>query len=602
MEYANMKKTMVLLTLLILITNSLYSGQPYLSQGFGAQAIVIDNANTIYAWGANSWGELGDNSLVNRGTPVLVDTNGVLAGKNITSVARGSYFTVALAEDNQLYAWGNNTYGQFGNNTSDGSSSVAVEVDMTGVLAGKTITAISAGAYHTVALDSDGKVYAWGHNSYGQLGNNSNEPSSVPIEVDMSGLLAGKTITAISAGQYFTLALDSNGKVYSWGRNNWGQLGINSQIDSNFPRSVVDTGVLSGKIITTLSAGEEYSLVLDSDGKAYSWGKNNYGQLGDFSSLTRKTPVNVFMYDMAMVPLDFIEIAAGRTHSTALSSNNRAYTWGQNNVGQLGTASISNYTKRAVAVDTSGVLLDKDIIGIASGSGYSLVMDSDYNFYAWGHNYYGQLGNNDIGTNSFVPVSVVNSDNTEFALPVTLTYFTAQTNNGLVELTWETATETNNARFVIYRDGVSIGSVDGAGTTTEPHHYSFVDNSVIPGVTYTYVLADIDLGNIETRYNDDAVTITIANDLIEADFVVNTAYPNPFNPITTINYQLPTASHININVYDTRGTQVETLKDCDQQAGTHTLSWNASSISSGIYLIHMTAGEFSHSQKVVLMK
>ncbi len=190
----------------------------------------------------------------------------------------------------------------------------------------------------------------------------------------------------------------------------------------------------------------------------------------------------------------------------------------------------------------------------------------------------------------------------EQALPITLTSFTATAVNGVVELAWETATETNNARFVIYRDGEAIGSVDGAGTTSEPHNYSYVDNSVVPGVTYTYVLADVDLGNNETRYDNDAVTITVANDLVEADFVVGAAYPNPFNPRTVIRLHYAVGSNTVINIYNTQGVLVDQLINGFIETGYHELTWNASGMPSGVYIVKMHAGEFVNSQKIVLMK
>jgi alpha-tubulin suppressor-like RCC1 family protein len=598
-----MKRTTVLLTLLTLIAVSLHAGQAFLAQGFSYNAITLTNDNLIYGWGGNTWGELGDNSIINKASPVLPDTSGVLSGKTIVKIARGSYFTVALDSDGNIYAWGNNTYGQFGNNTSDGSSTVAVATVMSGVLAGKTITDISAGTYHTVALDSDGKVYAWGHNTYGQLGNNSTDHSSIPVEVDTSIFLSGKTITAISAGQFFTLALDSDGIVYSWGRNNKGQLGINSTTDWHFPRLVDASGVLSGKIITKISAGEEHVLVLDSDGKAYSWGENSDGRCGDYSTLDRKFPVSVFMYNIELEGNHFTDISAGRTHSTALVSNGKVYSWGQNNQGQLGSVTEDPYSKFAVAVDTSGVLSGITITQIAAGAFFSMGMDSNGKLYTWGDNYYGELGNNDLGTDSFVPVSVVNSDNTEFALPITLSSFTATAVNGAVELAWETATETNNANFVIYRNDVSIASVAGAGTTTEPHSYSYVDDAVVPGVTYTYVLADVDYANEETKYEDDAVTVEIEGGALSVeDFVVGAAYPNPFNPTAVVPIELSRDAMVKASLYDLNGREVKALVNANFTAGTHDLRIDGAGLTTGLYLLQVVVDNVVDVQKIALMK
>jgi len=187
-------------------------------------------------------------------------------------------------------------------------------------------------------------------------------------------------------------------------------------------------------------------------------------------------------------------------------------------------------------------------------------------------------------------------------LPITLESFTATAINGTVELSWETATETNNAHFVIYRNDVAIGSVDGAGTTSEPHNYSFVDDAVVPGVTYTYVLADVDLGNKETKYTDEAVTVTVANDLVEVDFVVDAAYPNPFNPSVAISYQLSASDLVKASIYNSNGILVKELLNKNMTAGSHELVWNATNMPSGVYILKMSAGNTVNTQKLVLSK
>ena len=131
---------------------------------------------------------------------------GVLAGKTVTAIAAGVYFTAALTSEGKVYAWGDNHIGQLGDGTTTDSLS-PVAVDMTGVLAGKTVTTISTGWSHTLALTSEGKVYAWGGNSPGQLGDGTGAQRNTPVAVDMGGVLAGGTVTAIAAGGYHTLAL-----------------------------------------------------------------------------------------------------------------------------------------------------------------------------------------------------------------------------------------------------------------------------------------------------------------------------------------------------------------------------------------------------------
>ena len=189
------------------------------------------------------------------------------------------------------------------------------------------------------------------------------------------------------------------------------------------------------------------------------------------------------------------------------------------------------------------------------------------------------------------------------SLPVTLASFTAISQNGLVELAWETASEINNVSFVIYRNGEAIATVSGAGTTSESHTYRFVDNTVVPGLTYTYVLADVDYANNENKYDAKSVTVTVSNDLTDADFMIGSAYPNPFNPETTIEYSLPEAGFVELSIYDINGRKrIELVMD-DKSAGKYTVNWNADDFSSGLYFCRLLVdGLVGDTRKVVLLK
>ena len=149
-------------------------------------------------------------------------------------ISAGNLYTCAIASDNKAYCWGNGSGGRLGN-SSTASSSVPVAVNTTGVLAGKTIKQISAGSSHTCAIASDDKAYCWGMGTFGALGNSSTTNSSVPVAVNTTGVLAGKTIKQISASNLHTCAIASDDKAYCWGYNNEAQLGNNSNINSSVP-------------------------------------------------------------------------------------------------------------------------------------------------------------------------------------------------------------------------------------------------------------------------------------------------------------------------------------------------------------------------------
>jgi hypothetical protein len=191
---------------------------------------------------------------------------------------------------------------------------------------------------------------------------------------------------------------------------------------------------------------------------------------------------------------------------------------------------------------------------------------------------------------------------TEVPLSISLVNFNAISQFGTVLLTWQTASETDNSHFLIYQNGEVIVTIDGAGTTSEPHSYEYIDDLVIPGNTYTYILADVDYANKETKYTDEAVTVTIPENDIPREFSLEDNYPNPFNPQTTINYQLPTDSDVELSIYNMSGRMIATLVNEHKLAGYHEIGWNASSFPSGIYFYRLQSGGFIETKKMVLMK
>ncbi len=198
------------------------------------------------------------------------------------SISAGAYLSCGI-EAGLAYCWGMNGNGALGNG-SDSNSDVPVAVDTSGVLAGKTLTQISAGDSFACALDSSGAAYCWGGNETGELGDGSAASSAVPVAVDTGGVLAGKTLTQISTGLDDACALDSSGAAYCWGINNYGQLGNGTTVDSDVPVAVDTSGVLAGKTLTQISAGGEHACALDTSGRPTAGATTTYGDLGNGST------------------------------------------------------------------------------------------------------------------------------------------------------------------------------------------------------------------------------------------------------------------------------------------------------------------------------
>jgi hypothetical protein len=206
---------------------------------------------------------------------------------------------------------------------------------------------------------------------------------------------------------------------------------------------------------------------------------------------------------------------------------------------------------------------------------------------------------NDTGDNRqpyFDQLTVTEPDG---EVPVTLASFTATAIKGKVELAWVTESEAENSHFLIYRDGEVIGQVEGNGTTTETHNYSFVDDKVVPGV-HEYALADVTYGGVEEMH--ESVEVEVKAEVEAASFALNSAYPNPFNPDTRIEYYMSRRINLRLGVYNLQGEKVADLFNGIQEAGTHTAIWDATGFPSGIYVVRMMSDGMLQTMKIVLMK
>ena len=272
-----------------------YGGQNYYFianyYGYQGRDLVLQWANMKpMTWGANTNGQLGNNSTAQGNGPVAVNTAGTLWGKVLIAGSAGGNHSLGLSSDGTVTAWGLNTNGQLGNNSTAPSTVPVAVTTSSGPLSSRTAVAVSAGASHSLALCSDGTVVAWGLNTNGQLGNNSTTQSTVPVAVTNSGVLSGKTVAAVCAGGSHSLCLCSNGTAATWGFNSSGQLGNSSTTQSTVPVAVTtSSGALVGKQVAHVSAGASHSLAYCTDGTLAAWGANSSGQLGDNNCPTPST-------------------------------------------------------------------------------------------------------------------------------------------------------------------------------------------------------------------------------------------------------------------------------------------------------------------------
>jgi alpha-tubulin suppressor-like RCC1 family protein/subtilisin family serine protease len=321
--------------------------------------VALKDDGTVWTWGSNVYGALGNATTNNSSSPVQA-----VFLTEIEEVAAGSDHSCALHNNGTVWTWGLNSYGQLGDNTLTKKTSPIQVPGFTGV------SQIAAGVSHTVTLKQDGTVWTWGRNTNGQLGDGTTTTRKSPVVVPN---LAGVKSVAVRGNH--TIALKTDGTVWTWGANASGQLGNGTNTISKIPVPV--TGLSN---VVAIASGLNHSLALKGDGTVWSWGSNSSGQLGDGTTTTRRTPVLVAGITQC------VEINAGDSHSIAIKNNGTAWSWGSNNRGQLG---IGSTTSKFSPVQVSNL---SSVAGIAGGGYHSIALQHNGTIYTWGYNNKGQLG------------------------------------------------------------------------------------------------------------------------------------------------------------------------------------------------------------------
>lgn len=399
-----------------------------------------------YCWGLNTTGELGNGSTTNSNLPVPIAMGGSSAipeSSLLTYIAAGSAYdtagaTCAVDYSGEAYCWGDGEAGNFGNGQYNISSAYPIKVlkgESSEIPLNTKLVKIGTNNNSTCALDINGVAYCWGDNTRGQLGIGNTDNSPVAKKIATGGNSAipvGDKLIDISVGSLYTCAVDEHGKAFCWGWNSFGQCGSGDFIDSHYPVAVAtnpnngNSQLSANAVLKQISASANTpcpvnqisTCAVDESGIGYCWGNNEVGQLGinDSSIYNSTVPLQVLMgISPSAIPAGakFSKISAGSGANCAIADG-KGYCWGYNGNGELGNGTTNN-SSYPIALSNSGDLGANDVlidisVGDYGDSGYidnglGCAVDNSYNFFCWGTNSFGQLGN---GTNtpSLVPLKV----------------------------------------------------------------------------------------------------------------------------------------------------------------------------------------------------
>jgi alpha-tubulin suppressor-like RCC1 family protein len=323
----------------------------------GYHSVALNADGKLFAWGDNTKGQLGDDTTVGSSIPKPIEGS-------YMAVTAGDSHTVALKTDGALWAWGDNTYGQLGINNPN--------TQYVPQLVGAGYVAVAAGQNHTLGIKNDGVLWAWGDNSAGQC-NDSHISSNTPVRVGL--------YRAVAAGAQHTLALTDAGELSSWGLDTSGQLG-----HPNTVMRVVGNGYKA------ISAAGHHSMAIKTDGSLWAWGANDKGQLGDGTTENRSKPTRIGPDS------DYQSIAAGFKHSLAIKTDGSLWAWGANDAGQLGDKT------------TIASLIPKKIgdgfYSVSAGGDFTVAVKNDGSVWSFGTNRFGQLGDGTLAQNSAMTLVV----------------------------------------------------------------------------------------------------------------------------------------------------------------------------------------------------
>ncbi len=415
---------------------------------------IVKSDGSLWLWGDNSDGQLGDGSYINITAPTRLGS-----ANDWKEVASGGYHTLAIKTDGSLWGWGYNKYGQLGDSsTSTRNAPVRIGTSTDWLH-------ISASWAHSLAIKSDGSLWSWGYNNRGQLGVGTTGNATSPQRIG-----SASTWQQIAAGTYHSLALKLDGTLWSWGDNTNGQLGDGTNANKTAPVAIVPASTWK-----RVAAGAFHTLAIKSDGSLWTWGSNYYNQLGNGTAYDMNAPVHIG------INTDWKQVVGGDRHSAAVRSDGTLWMWGDDSSGQLGD---SGTTARSVPakLDTA-----TDWQLVANGQYFTMAVKTDGSLWSWGTNDSGQLGNGTVTSSSPAVIIVTAPRVTAFSIP---------TSSSSLVVTISTLSGSDNVAVTSYCVSESAAANACVWSSTVPKTYSFTT----PGTKTLYAYMRDAAGNVSVPF------------------------------------------------------------------------------------------------------
>jgi alpha-tubulin suppressor-like RCC1 family protein len=550
--------------------------------------------------GTGNWS---GNNLVLTAVPGIGGSGNL---SNIQMVDAGStHHTIALNNSGEVIAFGNDYACQLGQGSAvyppypvyvKGLGGVG---NLTGI---KSIVGSSESSYAIRA--SDGALIGWGNNSQGQLGLGTVSPTVCNATLVNSPLNAN--VIQVDGGDNFTLALKADGSVYSMGENVNGQLGIGNTTDQSNPQQVLVSAGVPLTNIVSISCGDGASYAIKSDGTLWAWGHNGFGQLGVGTCTTTYLYATQVKTGAQADPSGFLQnvkqVAGGNAHAVIVLNNGLVYTMGSDQYGQLGDGIIAGADVCGVGVGCKNVPYNiaslSNIRAVSDGDMWSFAITNTGSVYAWGQNSSGQLGINST-TGTATPTAM--NMGSCVVLPVELISFDAECKNQYsVFLTWSTASEKNSLKYEIERsvDGIhftKVGEVSASGNSKTILNYEFIDLlSDAYGDQLYYRLKIVDKDNSYKYSSIKSIRYSVSN---ENEISI---FPNPSSTrLISISFENDKEENISIKLFDITGKELSSLQ-LSAQGGYNIKQVSLPELSAGMYSLKIVFENKVADKKLII--